>query len=225
MFNNPSNNSQPTSMFAVPLGDHGDNAALAHRLSMVLGVVCRVGLDRSGRWRGRPRLPLMGGMWSIKGISSFTSFTLAADKMATRGMPFLSVAIWCLLPGLRRSVGLGPVLGPPHIARIRALSMIARDQSIFSGRSTPRAAVRAVVATHRQPASPAIVANTSCRNRNPFPVAATPMEFPSATQTECRSTPPVCRPMGDHLWDVAATVEARAQCAPTTHQKEVALTS
>lgn len=35
-----------------------------------------------------------------------------------------------LLPRFARSVGFGPVFAPPHIARTRQLSMMARDQSM-----------------------------------------------------------------------------------------------
>ena len=39
---------------------------------------------------------------------------LAAVELTNKGMPLPSVSAWCLLPGLRGSVGFGPVFGPPH---------------------------------------------------------------------------------------------------------------
>ena len=45
------------------------------------------------------------------------SLTLAAVTVQATGTPSLSVAIWSLLPGLPRWVGLGPVRSPPRLAR------------------------------------------------------------------------------------------------------------
>ena len=41
------------------------------------------------------------------------SLTLAAVTEEASGMPLASVRTWCLLPGLARSTGLGPVASPP----------------------------------------------------------------------------------------------------------------
>src|SRR5919112_928946 len=70
-------------------------------------------------------------MASTRGRSCLTSGVLAPVRVFPRGMPVASVSRWCLLPGLARSVGLGPVLPPAPTARTEALSTTAWDQSIL----------------------------------------------------------------------------------------------
>ena len=48
-------------------------------------------------------------------------------------MPFASVIRWCLLPSLRRSTGLGPVLLAPKSARSEAESQTACEELEASG--------------------------------------------------------------------------------------------
>ena len=47
------------------------------------------------------------------GANWLMSLTLAAVTEEASGMPLASVITWCLLPGLARSTGLGPVSSPP----------------------------------------------------------------------------------------------------------------
>src|SRR3954465_10835557 len=60
------------------------------------------------------------------------SLTLAAVTDEASGRPLASVIRWCLVPGLDRSTGLGPVSSPPYADRTKLLSIRARDQSILS---------------------------------------------------------------------------------------------
>ena len=67
----------------------------------------------AGPRRFGPGLPPTGRMLNTRRIACVTSLTLAAVTVALRGIPCASVSIWCLLPGLPRSVGFGPVSSPP----------------------------------------------------------------------------------------------------------------
>jgi hypothetical protein len=49
------------------------------------------------------------------------SLTLAPVTIATSGTPPASGTTWCLDPGPRRSVGLGPVRSPPDRAEMGAV--------------------------------------------------------------------------------------------------------
>lgn len=53
--------------------------------------------------------PPTGGIATTRGSNWVTSWRLALVRMAAKGIPRASVITWCLLPGLRRCVGLGPV--------------------------------------------------------------------------------------------------------------------
>src|SRR4051794_41053613 len=50
------------------------------------------------------------------------SWTLAAEGTAPSGRPSVATTTWYLVPGLPRSVGLGPVSSPPCLARTEQLS-------------------------------------------------------------------------------------------------------
>ncbi len=81
---------------------------------------------------GCPGLPFTAGIATASGINSITSFTLAAVRCATSGMPLASTKRWCFEPSFRRSTGLGPVSSPPPKALTCALSITTRLQSILS---------------------------------------------------------------------------------------------
>src|SRR6478672_8168024 len=53
---------------------------------------------------------------------SRVSWTLAAEGTAPSGKPSVATTRWYLVPGLPRSVGLGPVSAPPRLARTEQLS-------------------------------------------------------------------------------------------------------
>jgi hypothetical protein len=84
---------------------------LAMRLGIV-GQVPRQGVA-SGFFRGCPTLPATGGMALDSGAIWLMSLTLAAVTRDARGMPLALVIRWCLVPGLARSTGRGPVASPP----------------------------------------------------------------------------------------------------------------
>ena len=65
--------------------------------------------DAGGRTR-----PATGGMRSTNGNRGVTSCRWAPVPPAAQRHPLASVITWCLLPGLPRSVGWGPVCAPPQ---------------------------------------------------------------------------------------------------------------
>jgi len=83
------------------------------------------------------------------------------------GTPFASTRTWCLDPGRARSVGFGPVFGPPQrLARTmnRPLHMRNRAGQI---RAACRAVARAACPTPRSAASRATDASKSLQSRSP----------------------------------------------------------
>src|SRR5215207_5037409 len=72
----------------------------------------------AGRRRGRPRIPLTGGIASTIDSSSCESWVLAADRPTASGMPRRSTIRWYLEPGLPRSTGFAPTASP-HAWRAR----------------------------------------------------------------------------------------------------------
>src|SRR5687767_14463546 len=62
---------------------------------------------------GLPRGPCTAGIDSSSAGSCVSSLTLAAVVRTTSGTPSASVSRWRLQPFFARSVGLGPVCGPP----------------------------------------------------------------------------------------------------------------
>lgn len=81
-------------------------------LTIFVVIVTAIGCTTTGFDRGRPRLPRMGGMASIRGSSWVTSLRLAPARISACGMPCASVTRWCFEPGRARSVGLGPIFDP-----------------------------------------------------------------------------------------------------------------
>ncbi len=78
----------------------------------------------AGRFRGRPgfsRGPMMGGMASTSESNWVASWALAAERRIASGIPLRSTTTWYLVPGLPRSVGLGPVCSPPFGAHADAI--------------------------------------------------------------------------------------------------------
>src|SRR5215208_4609043 len=60
---------------------------------------------------------------------SRVSWTLAAEGTAAKGMPSVETTTWYLVPGLPRSVGLGPVSSPPRLARTEQLSTTTSQEA------------------------------------------------------------------------------------------------
>src|SRR5262245_44924682 len=114
------------------VGDERLDAALAQLLPFGFGGIGPVPVHRLGPAAWVPRFAPHGGMASTNGSSWVTSLVFALVTLAARGMPWPSVTMWCLLPNLLRSVGLGPVFSPPPKARANDASTVARAQSILS---------------------------------------------------------------------------------------------
>ncbi len=70
-------------------------------------------LLEAGQRRGRPGLPPIGGKASINSSNTTESCRLAPVTHTAKGMPLRSTIRCRLLPSLPRSVGFGPVYGPP----------------------------------------------------------------------------------------------------------------
>src|ERR671916_267195 len=69
---------------------------------------------------------------------SRVSWTLAAEGMAASGMPSVEATTWYLVPGLPRSVGLGPVSSPPRLARTEQLSTTTSQEAASGPERTIR---------------------------------------------------------------------------------------
>ncbi|AOD14335.1 hypothetical protein BER93_05825 [Xanthomonas fragariae] len=70
-------------------------------------------LLEAGQRRWRPGLPPIGGKASINSSNTTESCRLAPVTHTAKGMPLRSTIRCRLLPSLPRSVGFGPVYGPP----------------------------------------------------------------------------------------------------------------
>ena len=79
-----------------------------HRLGLL-----ELGLVYGGACPPSAEGPPTGGIAATKGANWVTSWRLAPVRMAAKGIPLAPMRSgWRLLPGLRRSVGLGPVYSP-----------------------------------------------------------------------------------------------------------------
>jgi len=151
-----------------PPRDLRTDAAPAQLPAMPVRVVAPIAIKAARPASGRPGLPRTGGIASTSGIIGLTSGTLAAVVSATSGIPPASVMIWCLLPFLRRSTGLGPVRPPPPRARTKPLSINARFpvDPVRLVQTRPRASRGASARPGLVPvAEPP--SSRSCRNRSP----------------------------------------------------------
>jgi hypothetical protein len=86
---------------------------------------------------------LTGGTASMTASSSIESWVLAADRPTARGLPRRSTSPWYLLPGLPRSVGLGPVSSPPlgahaHVTQAPPAGDRAATAELAGGQQPPR---------------------------------------------------------------------------------------
>src|SRR3954465_9562527 len=70
------------------------------------------------------------------------SWTLAAEGTAPSGRPSVETTTWYLVPGLPRSVGLGPVSSPPCLARTEQLSTTTSQDAISGPARTSRTRAR-----------------------------------------------------------------------------------
>src|SRR5512142_3379161 len=109
----PAGRTQPALVVDPLLGQDRLDPHLTQPLAVRLGVVGQVPLHGVGLL---PRVAYLAGHRRDlveQGASWVMSLTLAAVTELASGMPLASVTRWCLLPGLPRSTGLGPVFSPP----------------------------------------------------------------------------------------------------------------
>ena len=128
----------------------------------------------SGRWRGRPRGRLRGGILAISAAQTLPSRRLAALRRRASGRPCRSTTTGRLLPALPPSVGCGPVCAPPLWPGQRRC-----PHSPGSKRSgPPRPSAPRASGAGAPPPPPAArrasAASRSRRCRSPCPGAASP---------------------------------------------------
>src|SRR4051794_34139901 len=109
----PAEDAQSTAVLRPPLGQHRLDPELTKPLPVRLRIVTSVALHPIGTTPGMARLALHRRDALNNGANPLMSGTLAPVVAAVSGMPCASVRTWCLLPGLPRSTGLGPVPSPP----------------------------------------------------------------------------------------------------------------
>ena len=131
------------------------------------------------------------------------SCRLAPRSVRPSGVPRASTTRWRLLPGRPLSVGLGPVSSPPFSpARTRCRGRPGSSPGRRRRAAAP-AARDAVLPRHRQPASAAGAASTSCRS-SPARLALLLTACPCAAPEGCQPTPPgprreAVRPSASHV--------------------------
>lgn len=118
------------------------------------------------------------------------SCRLAPLRQKPSGVPRASVTRWRFVPGLPRSVGFGPVAGPPFWpGQTRCPGKPGSSRSARPRADAP--ATRDADGSTRPPlANPAAAASNSCRSRSPSRPAASPTAGPSAARTGYPSVPP-----------------------------------
>ncbi len=97
-----------------------------------------------------------------------------------------SVIRWRLVPGLPRSVGLGPVASPPSWRQWTSCPGRRGSSRCGPRRAAVAAARGADDPRHPPPASRAACASRSPPSRIPFPAAASPRGCPCTARTGCR---------------------------------------
>lgn len=141
----------------------------------------------AGRLRRWPEGRLMGGMESINPSQMTLSCRLAPVKQTASGVPRRSATTWRFVPGLPRSVGLGPVCWPPFLpGRWRCPGTRGSNRSGRPRRAGP-AGRGGDVPRRPPPANREAAASTSSPRRSPVPAAASPRECRSGAQRRCPS--------------------------------------
>ena len=132
----PPVDAQSAAMACKTLSQDGLNSQGVQHPTMSPRVIGSVTLNPVWSAARPAPLPPTGGIAATKGSNWVTSWRLASVRMAAKGSPLASVIRWCLLPGLRRSVGLGPVFPPtanrsdgPAIQQgSRPINLVSRSQ-------------------------------------------------------------------------------------------------
>lgn len=113
-FDHPPMASEPVIALNAPAGDTVLNAAALEVSTAPGEVITLVRMcSLPGQRRGLPGLPPTAGRASTNASKTTESWRLALVTQNITGMPWRSVIRWRLVPSLPRSVGLGPVCGPP----------------------------------------------------------------------------------------------------------------
>lgn len=159
--------------------------------------------------------PEIAGIASTISSSIFTSGTLAPVIRIAKGCPTRSEITCRLVPGLPRSVGLGPVAAPPFLPGCwQNPDRPDSNQSVALG----VASLEALCGDYPRfllPASHAVFASRSCRIRSPFPGARVPRVFRFEAQTKCLSALPGWKPGVAPLWDWFSQVGEGVLPTPT----------
>ena len=104
---------QAAAMLGPLLGQQRIDSQLTEALAVRFGVIRPVPQHGVGTTLGMPRL---AGYWRNR-VEQRRQLVDLVDvgrrASLDSGIPWASVITWCLLPGLDRSTGLGPVPSPP----------------------------------------------------------------------------------------------------------------
>ena len=147
-----------------------------------------------------------------------TSLRLPPVSETASGMPWPSTTRWCLLPGLARSTGLGPLLGPAE----RPGRDWSRSPPGTSRSAWPPAASRAGArgAGPRRPPGSRLraAASRSYPSRNPVPAGGTPTGYRYAARRGSRTGPagpaPEAGPASASAPEPAATARSATTVRP-----------
>jgi hypothetical protein len=212
---------QPLAAVDAAARDARHNPTRSTLMSARSGVVGFVGVQLSGRRRGRPLRPLRkAGMASRVGAIITLSCRLAPLRQTPSGVPRASVTGWRFVPALPRSVGFGPVAEPLFWPGQRRCPSSPASSQFHPPRVGAPGAPDAGGPTRRPLANRADAASNSSRSRSPSPLAASPRGCLSAAQTECRSTQLGSRSVVCHLLDVGGTAAKAARSRSRDHRVE-----
>lgn len=135
-----------------------------------------------------PRLPVAGGMTSVRVRSCVPSCWSAPVRVTETARPRARVSRWCFNPAVRRSVGFGPAFYPrKRPARRHRPSPPATRRSGPLGAAWP--ALRGAAGPARRPAASRVAAaGSSCPTRSPTSAGIPPS--PRQASTSRRSSCP-----------------------------------
>lgn len=168
-FHDPTEFAEAAAVFRATPGDNRLDAALAKPAAMRVRIVTTVGVDDLGlakRSAASATNRRDGVDQRTSGSSWVTSLRFAPVRIALTGTPLASTRTGCLEPGRARSVGFGPVFGPPQrLARTMNRQPHVRSRA-GPTRAACRAAAHAICPTPRPAASRATDASRSRQSRS-----------------------------------------------------------
>ena len=200
-------------------GDARDDAAAAQGMADRAAGVGLVGVElpRPPSWPAAPS-PLIPGTASSVASSISLSCQLAGLIVRPSGVPSASVTRWRFVPGLPRSVGLGPVVSPPFW---RAPTCCRAPHGPTGCALPPPAGSArrgAVDPTPPPSANPAADASRSSPSRSPSRTAGAPTASSWSARTGCPSAPPGPAAAADRLPASPAPAAAAAPPQTTGHR-------